>query len=120
MDAGQRIPHCEAALAAAFAVLGKRWTGVLIGALTEGDRGFAELSRGVGGEISDSVLSTRLTELIECGLVERLVIAGPPVGVRYHLTSTGRALIPALRELGTWAQTYLMDEPPSTQARAAG
>jgi DNA-binding HxlR family transcriptional regulator len=120
MGTEDRAPRCEDALAAAFAVLGKRWTGVLIGALAQGDGGFADLSRGVGGGISDSVLSARLTELAECGLIERIVVDGPPVGVRYRLTATGQALIPALRELGRWAQTYLMDKPALALDRAAG
>lgn len=113
MDNTQRVPHCEKALAAAFAVLGKRWTGVLIGALVEADRGFAELSRAVEGGISDSVLSARLTELADCGLIERNVVDGPPLAVRYRLTVTGRALIPALTELGRWAETYLLNEARS-------
>jgi len=44
--------------------LGKRWNGVLLGTLTNGPSGFAELKRNVEG-ISDSVLSERLSELQE-------------------------------------------------------
>lgn len=115
MDTAQRTPRCEASLAAAFAVPGKRWTGVLIGALTEGDAGFAELRRGVDGEIIDFVLSARLTELIGCGLIERVVVDGPPgrrpVPPHRHRTSTQ----PRTRELGSWAQTYLLDEQPPSR-----
>ncbi|UDY23720.1 winged helix-turn-helix transcriptional regulator [Nocardioides sp. Kera G14] len=100
-------PQCDASLSAAFGILGKRWNGVIIGVLAEGDAGFADLSRGLGSQISDSVLSSRLTELSELGLISREVTAGPPVSVHYSLTESGRALIPALDALAGWAKLHL-------------
>ena len=100
-------PQCDAFLSAAFGILGKRWNGVILGMLAQGDAGFAELSRGLAGAISDSVLSARLHELTDLGLVSRVVMAGPPVGVRYSLTEAGQALIPALDALGSWARVHL-------------
>jgi DNA-binding HxlR family transcriptional regulator len=105
--AGCDGPHCDAALSAAFEILGKRWNGVILGVLAEGDARFADLSRGLSGAISDSVLSSRLAELAELGLVERNVLEGPPVSVRYSLSEAGRALIPALGALGAWARDHL-------------
>ncbi len=93
---------CDGALAQAFKFLGKRWNGVLLGTLTNGPSGFAELRRNVIG-ISDSVLSERLSELQEAGLIVRSVEPGPPVSVSYELTETGTALIPAMHALSTWA-----------------
>jgi DNA-binding HxlR family transcriptional regulator len=93
---------CDGALAQAFEFLGKRWNGVLLGTLTNGPSGFAELKRNVLG-ISDSVLSERLSELQAAGLVLRSVEPGPPVSVSYELTDTGKALIPAMRALASWA-----------------
>jgi DNA-binding HxlR family transcriptional regulator len=100
-------PQCDAFLSAAFGILGKRWNGVILGMLAQSDAGFAELSRGMDGAISDSVLSTRLHELTELGLLTRLVLPGPPVAVRYSLTEAGQALIPALDALGSWARGHL-------------
>jgi DNA-binding HxlR family transcriptional regulator len=100
------VRACDAALARAFGFLGKRWNGVLLGALMQSPGGFAELKRAVSG-ISDSVLSERLSELSKAGLVQRTVDAGPPISVRYELTSAGKALLPALNELTTWAQDNL-------------
>jgi DNA-binding HxlR family transcriptional regulator len=97
---------CDAALSRAFEFLGKRWNGVLLGTLLEGPAGFSELRRLVAG-ISDSVLSDRLAELTKAGLVQRSVREGPPVTVDYRLTPAGEALLPALRELGTWAADNL-------------
>ena len=99
-------PRCDEALARAFRFLGKRWSGMVLGTLMSGPASFSDIRRALGG-VSDSVLSERLTELAQAGLVLREVDAGPPVAVRYRLTPAGQALMPALRELMTWARTHL-------------
>jgi DNA-binding HxlR family transcriptional regulator len=96
----------DATLTRAFDLLGKRWTGVLLATLRGGPAGFRVLSRGIPG-ISDSVLSDRLSELTDAGLVVRSVQAGPPVSVSYALTEAGEALLPALEQIGQWAGHYL-------------
>lgn len=101
----------DAALARAFEVLGKRWTGVVLGSLRAGPAGFRELARAIG-RVSDSVLSDRLVELTESGLISRTVDPGPPVSVSYALTERGEALIPALEHLASWAEEHL--PPPGS------
>jgi DNA-binding HxlR family transcriptional regulator len=105
----RRAENCvaaEASLVRAFDLLGKRWTGVLLGTLRGGPVGFRALARAVPG-ISDSVLSDRLRELTEARLVARTVEEGPPVSVTYTLTGAGRELLPALEQIGRWAERYL-------------
>ncbi|KXK58162.1 ArsR family transcriptional regulator [Micromonospora rosaria] len=97
---------CASGLARAFAFLGKRWNGVILGTLAHGPAGFAELARALPG-ISESMLSDRLGELSRVGLVSRTVREGPPVGVSYQLTERGCALLPALDALATWADENL-------------
>src|SRR2546425_5183883 len=89
----QTCAAADAALVRAFDLLGKRWTGVVLGTLSGGPAGFRALSRAVEG-ISDSVLSDRLSELCDVGLATRTVDEGPPVSVAYELTEAGRALLP--------------------------
>jgi DNA-binding HxlR family transcriptional regulator len=101
-----RCGRGDAALARGFAVLGKRWTGVVLGSLRSGPAGFRELSRAIDG-VSDSVLSERLSELAASGLVARTVCEGPPVTVSYALTASGQALIPALEQISLWAEEHL-------------
>jgi DNA-binding HxlR family transcriptional regulator len=103
---------CDAALSQAFEFLGKRWNGVLLGALVQGPAGFAELKRLVRG-ISDSVLSERLGGLVAAGLVLRTVEEGPPVAVLYRASESGLALMPALDALTTWARDNLPERPPA-------
>jgi DNA-binding HxlR family transcriptional regulator len=97
---------CDRGLSLAFAFLGKRWNGVLLGTLGGGPAGFAELKRAIPG-ISESVLSDRLNELSRAGLVSRTVKEGPPVGVSYELTEAGISLVPVLDQLANWAHANL-------------
>ncbi len=108
---GEGEVSCEA-LTLVFGLLGKRWTGVLVGVLLRGPARFSALAREVTG-VSERMLSERLAELGEAGLVERRVDEGPPVSVRYELTATGEALRPALNELQRWAAEHLGGEAES-------
>jgi DNA-binding HxlR family transcriptional regulator len=98
--------RADAALVRAFDLLGKRWTGVVLGTLSGGSAGFRALARAVDG-ISDSMLSERLGELAEAGLVTRTVTEGPPLSVSYALTEAGRALLPALEQITRWSEQHL-------------
>ena len=98
--------RADGSLMRAFDLLGKRWTGVVLGTLSGGPTGFRALARTVEG-ISDSVLSDRLSELSNAGLVTRTVTEGPPLSVTYALTHAGRALLPALEQISRWAEEHL-------------
>lgn len=94
-------PHFHAAIE----LIGKRWTGAIVFALTEGPLRFGELAKVVPG-LSDRLLSQRLRELEQEGLVEREVEAGSPVRVTYSLTEAGGELGPAIAELKSWANRW--------------
>ncbi|MFE5325965.1 winged helix-turn-helix transcriptional regulator [Embleya sp. NPDC056575] len=104
-DAGQ-CAAAGGAVEGVFALLGKRWNGVILASLMNGPGRFAELGRAVSG-ISERMLSDRLAELGDAGLVSREVDSGPPLRVTYRLTPAGEALRPALEELGSWAEQFL-------------
>jgi DNA-binding HxlR family transcriptional regulator len=97
---------CDAGLVRAFDFLGKRWNGVILGVLSSGPAGFADLRRGVG-TITDSVLSDRLIELANGGLIVRTVSDSRPPAVTYCLSPAGSALLPILAELARWALKHL-------------
>lgn len=97
---------CDVWLARAFDFLGKRWNGVILGTLSSGPAGFAELRRGVG-TITDSVLSDRLAELGAAGLVARSVTDSRPPGVTYALTPAATGLVPVLEQIAVWAAANL-------------
>jgi DNA-binding HxlR family transcriptional regulator len=89
----------------AIELIGKRWTGAIVCALTERPMRFGELGKAVPG-LSDRLLSQRLRELEDEGLVEREVEPGTPVRVTYSLTATGEDLGPAISELKAWAKRW--------------
>ena len=91
-------PHFHAAIE----LIGKRWSGAILGALADGPLRFAELIRCVPG-LSDRLLSERLRELEAHGLVERIVEEEAPVAVVYSLTELGAGLAPILIDLRRWA-----------------
>jgi len=102
--------YADAALARGFALLGKRWNGLVLGSLRSGPASYRQLSRAIGS-VSDSMLSDRLAELAGAGLIVRHVGEGPPVAVTYELTASGRALMPALEQIALWAQEHLPADP---------
>jgi DNA-binding HxlR family transcriptional regulator len=94
-------PHFHAAIE----LIGKRWSGAIVCALTERPMRYGELGKTIPG-LSDRLLSQRLRELEDEGLVERAVEAGTPVRVTYSLTEAGRALEPSIHELKAWARRW--------------
>ena len=102
-----RQVHCDESLEIVFKLLGKRWTGMVVGTLLDGPARFGELANAISG-ITEGMLSTRLGELRGAGLVEREVIPGPPIASVYRLTERGTALRPALDELAAWAQAHML------------
>jgi DNA-binding HxlR family transcriptional regulator len=107
VDPGADPIECDEALTRVFALLGKRWTGLIVGVLLERPARFAEMARAIPG-ITEGMLSSRLQELHEAGILEREVVEGPPIASVYRLTERGRALGPALLELARWAHEHLM------------
>jgi DNA-binding HxlR family transcriptional regulator len=98
---GAVCPHFHHAIE----LIGKRWTGAIVCALTEGSMRYRELGKAIPG-VSDRLLSQRLRELEDEGLVERQVEAGSPVRVTYSLTEAGQQLDPVLSELKSWARRW--------------
>jgi DNA-binding HxlR family transcriptional regulator len=122
LERGQETKPCpgvDIALTRVFELLGKRWTGLIVAVLQQRAVYYAELRRAIP-RISERMLSDRLTELAEAGLLVREVDSGPPLRVSYRLTEAGRALGPALQALGKWAETYLPGETPCSEETEAG
>jgi len=90
---------------AAFEMLGKKWTGLILHELTAGERCFMALERAVPS-LSSRMLALRMKELEALSLVERKVEPGPPLRVTYRLTPKGKALEPVMRGLASWAREW--------------
>ncbi|KPH98584.1 transcriptional regulator, HxlR family [Actinobacteria bacterium OK006] len=98
------------ALTHAFALLGKRWNGLVLAALAQGPAGFGEVRERVPG-ISDRMLADRLHELAVAGLLTRTVHHGRPLRSQYALTAHGNAFLIPLAALAVWAEEHLPPHP---------
>ncbi len=94
----------------AVELVGRRWTGAILRVLMDGSLRFSEIAAAIP-ELSDRLLSERMKELESRGIVQRTVIPGPPLRVRYELSVMGHELEPALAELQTWARRWLGEKP---------
>ena len=103
-----RPGECCPLLHEAVELVGKRWTGAIVQVLISNRRPmrFTQIGEAVP-KLSDRLLSERMKELEARGIVERHVYAESPVRVEYELTTMGKDLAPALRELQRWARRYL-------------
>ena len=83
-------------------LLERRWQLQVVVAAHAGALRFNEFSESVVG-ISPRMLSARLRDLEDAGMVERVVIPDSPPGVEYRLTERGRALAPLVAALREYA-----------------
>lgn len=88
-------------LARALDLLGGRWALLVVRDLLTGPKRFSELQEGLPG-IPTNVLTSRLRELEEAGIVERRMQAQPGGGVAYALTGYGMELEDPVLRLGFW------------------
>jgi len=95
-------PSQCAAVDQVVALLGEKWTLLVLGALTkEPTLRYNDLQRAVSG-ISQRMLTLRLKKLEENGLVKRTIFPTVPPRVDYELTPLGVTLIKPVRALLDW------------------
>jgi DNA-binding HxlR family transcriptional regulator len=93
-------------LAMAAEVLCTRWTMVLMRELIAGSTRFNDLRRGVP-KMSPTLLSQRLKELEEAGIVRRHPLSSEKGVFEYQLTDAGRDLGPVVEAMGFWGQKWV-------------
>ena len=107
---------------AAVELIGRRWTGAVIQVLMGGRRRYCDLKAGIP-DISDRMLSERLRELEQEGVLRRIVTPDTPVRVEYELTKKGAALQESLEAIGLWANTWgaaeVKSKAPAKRRRSA-
>jgi DNA-binding HxlR family transcriptional regulator len=97
-------------IARALDVVGDRWTLLIVRELLlQGPCRFTDLKNGLPG-VATNLLSTRLKELEDAGLVAREDAPPPVATVLYTLTENGLTLEPLLRALGLWGLKYMSEE----------
>jgi DNA-binding HxlR family transcriptional regulator len=92
-------------------LIGERWALLVVRDLLVGPKRFSDLQRGLP-KIPSNILTARLKELEESGLVRRRVQPRPSGGVVYELTEDGRNLEEAVIALGRWGAKHLGEPRP--------
>ncbi|WP_309082592.1 winged helix-turn-helix transcriptional regulator [Microbacterium sp.] len=93
----------------AIELVGERWALLIVRDLLVGPRRYTDLKQGLP-RIPTNILSTRLKELQEGGVVRRVPLMH--CGLVYELTPYGRALEPIILALGRWGFQAMGDPSP--------
>jgi DNA-binding HxlR family transcriptional regulator len=112
-----RVPRSESQqpLEKATALLGRPWTFLIIDAVARSPCRFTELTGRLPG-ISTNLLTERLRQLQEFGVIERHAGSLPDFVITYQLTEMGVELVPILARLSAWAAG--LPGPAATDASA--
>jgi DNA-binding HxlR family transcriptional regulator len=98
-------------LARALELVGERWALLIVRDLLVGPRRFTDLRQGLP-RIPTNVLSDRLKELEQAGIVRRRVLPRPAASIVYELTEYGGQLEDVVVRLGVWGAQSLGDPRP--------
>jgi DNA-binding HxlR family transcriptional regulator len=86
-------------------IIGGKWKGSILWHLKDGPVRFNDLARQIGGA-SKKMVTQRLTEMEDMGLVRREVISTKPIAVVYEITDFGRTALGVLENLKDWAEVH--------------
>ncbi|OCT15494.1 MarR family transcriptional regulator [Paenibacillus pectinilyticus] len=102
MEQSQMCPRFEKAVE----ILSKRWTSLIVFQLLSGPHRFVNIDHALPN-LSGKVLSERLKELEQEGIVKRVVYPETPVRIEYSLSDKGLALAPIFSEIAKWSSEWL-------------
>jgi DNA-binding HxlR family transcriptional regulator len=104
----------ESPLGEAAALVGDRWTLLIVEALLDGPLRFADLVGRIG--IASNILSQRLKRLEQDALIVAQPYSERPPRFEYELTGTGHELAGALRLLADWGARHSEGSEPLQHA----
>jgi DNA-binding HxlR family transcriptional regulator len=106
MNMAKRTYGQYCGVARALELVGERWALLIVRDLLVSPKRFTDLRQGLPG-IPSNILSARLKELEETGVVERRVLPRPASGVVYALTPYGAELEDVVLRLAAWGAQSL-------------
>jgi DNA-binding HxlR family transcriptional regulator len=105
-------------VAKALDVIGDRWSLLVIRELLlQGPCRYTDLRNGLPG-IATNLLSDRLRDLEQAGLIQREEAAPPIATTLFHLTGAGAELEPVLGALGGWGIRYMTQPSDGDEFRS--
>ncbi len=98
----QKERNCICPLGGVMDIISKKWALLVINAIGNSQKIRYSEIRDTLGEVNSKVLSDRLKELEEAGLIKREAYAEIPPRVEYSLTENGKSLREAIVPLMKW------------------
>jgi DNA-binding HxlR family transcriptional regulator len=114
------LAETTCSIARALAELGDTWAIMVLRDAFRGSKRFDEFASKLG--IATNILSERLRQLTEAGILEKVAYSAHPPRYEYVLTRKGRDLHPIFIALTRWGDTYLATDarrPPLTYIHRA-
>lgn len=105
METCQRLESRPGCIKSALAILGEKWTALILGSLSEQTRTFSDLEELVGG-INPRTLSKRLDKLAQEKIICKRMYNEHPPRYQYELTDKGRELQNVLIAMAEWGDKY--------------
>ena len=115
----QDLSEQNCSLARGLAVIGDRWTMMILREAFLKVRRFDDFQHNLG--IARRVLTERLAHLVDHGVLERVAYQERPVRYEYRLTQKGLDLYPVVLSLVHWGDAYYPGEggPPMVHRHKA-
>ncbi|KIF76374.1 HxlR family transcriptional regulator [Streptomyces sp. 150FB] len=104
----REVQDADCAIAQALGIVGDWWTLLVIRDIAGGVHQFDMLHEEIG--VSRKVLAQRLKSLVADGVVEKRPYNTRPLRHEYHLTESGRGLLPVLVALQDWGTRHVMGD----------
>ncbi len=105
-------------VAAALAVIGEKWSLLVIRELAFGVHRFDAIARNTGAP--RDILTNRLRRLEAAGVLEKRQYQERPARFGYHLTRAGNELRPVLLSLAQWGDRWAVDAPSTGFVHTCG
>lgn len=102
-----QIADQNCSVARSLAIVGDRWTMLIIREAFLGTRRFDEMQALTGA--SPQVMASRLSRMVEAGVLRKVAYQHRPTRYEYRLTEMGRDLHPAIITLMNWGDKWLDD-----------
>ena len=106
----EELAEKECAIARTWAVIGERWTMMILRECFRGVRRFEDVQAKL--QLGRNILTDRLQLLVHEGVLERRPYQERPTRYEYVLTQKGEDLYPVLLAMLRWGNRYKVDDPP--------
>jgi DNA-binding HxlR family transcriptional regulator len=102
------IQDIPCSIAKSLAVIGDRWTLLIIRDCFLGTKRFDDFQKQIG--VTRHVLSDRLNKLVEAQVLQKIEYQNKPTRYEYRLTQMGIDIFPIIISLAQWSNKWILAE----------